>query len=62
MKDSEIIKCPKCGSREIGEGKQKGYAGMVPAKGALSRAIRYRICTQCGYIIEGYVSTPKKFK
>lgn len=57
--------CPKCGCREIGQGKQVGSARMMPADALAwsfgSNIIAY-ICTECGYIIEMRVEKPQKFK
>lgn len=66
--DTENITCPKCDSHEIGEGKHANMARMIPVaqfgvvKGASGSDIRYRVCTECGYIVEGYVEKPEKFK
>ncbi|PAE23831.1 MULTISPECIES: transcription initiation factor TFIIIB [Bacillaceae] len=55
--------CPKCGSNELGKGKHSGYGGMFPVdKMSLGSDIEYVICTSCGFIIEGYVKKPEKFK
>ncbi len=54
--------CPKCGSTELGKGKQSGYSAMQPLNGVLGSPIHYTICTDCGYIIEGYVTKPHRFK
>ena len=64
MKDDEkTVECPKCGSRELGKGKQSGYSAMHPTnKMSFGSTIEYLICTECGYIIEGYVKKPKRFK
>ncbi|UOQ45593.1 transcription initiation factor TFIIIB [Halobacillus salinarum] len=61
---TEVINCPKCGSRELGKGKHSGYAVMVPSEKALSLGsdIEYILCTDCGLIIESYVKKPEKFK
>lgn len=56
-------KCPKCGSNELGKGKHSGYGVMFPVdKVSLGSDIEYVICTSCGFIIEGYVKKPEKFK
>ena len=61
--DRIVEKCPKCGSNELGKGKHSGYGVMYPVgKMSLGSDIIYTICTKCGYIIEGYVSKPDKFK
>ena len=58
-----ILKCPKCGSQELGKGKQSGYALMSPvSKVSFGSGIEYLLCTDCGYIIESYVNSPEKFK
>ncbi|GKV69773.1 hypothetical protein NCCP2716_22710 [Sporosarcina sp. NCCP-2716] len=55
--------CPKCGSQELGRGKQNGYAVMSPvSKVRFGSAVEYLLCTDCGYIIESYVKNPEKFK
>lgn len=56
--------CPKCGSQEIGKGRQSGYAAVHPLHKvfALGSAIFHRICTNCGYVIESYVENPSRFK
>lgn len=57
--------CPKCGCREIGQGKQVAGAKMQPIdKLAMSFGsnIIADICTDCGYIIEMRVEKPHKFK
>ncbi|SIT88254.1 transcription initiation factor TFIIIB [Edaphobacillus lindanitolerans] len=56
-------KCPKCGGTELGKGKQSGYAMMAPVKKmSFGSNIEYILCTECGYIIESYVTKPEKFK
>ena len=58
-----ITECPKCAGKELGIGKQNGYAVMYPEnKMSLGSEIKYVICTECGLIIEGYVTKPNKFK
>lgn len=60
---ADITACPKCGSRELGKGKHSGYSAMHPVnKMIIGTTIEYVICTECGYIIEGYVKKPGKFK
>ncbi|MEK5064682.1 transcription initiation factor TFIIIB [Cytobacillus sp. FSL R5-0596] len=55
--------CPKCGSNELGKGKHSGHGVMLPVdKMSLGSDIEYFICTSCGFIIEGYVKKPEKFK
>ncbi|MEK5080583.1 transcription initiation factor TFIIIB [Solibacillus sp. FSL W7-1436] len=55
--------CPKCGSTDLGRGKHSGYSVMAPVnKMSLGSNIEYIICTDCGFIIEGYVVKPEKFK
>ncbi|MGM7702578.1 transcription initiation factor TFIIIB [Pseudalkalibacillus sp. Hm43] len=59
----DTSECPKCGGKELGRGKHSGYAVMAPLKKLSTGSnIEYIICTDCGYIIEGYVSKPEKFK
>lgn len=60
---SKVEKCPKCESTELGRGKQSGYAILYPAnKFGIGSPIEYIVCASCGYIIEGYVIKPEKFK
>ncbi|TQS74247.1 transcription initiation factor TFIIIB [Ornithinibacillus gellani] len=60
---SSVEACPKCGETELGKGKQSGYSVMsTKNKISMGSPIEYIICTQCGYIIEGYVTKPEKFK
>ncbi|MBX0356869.1 transcription initiation factor TFIIIB [Halobacillus sp. Nhm2S1] len=61
---TNIEKCPKCGERELGRGKQNGYAVMLPINKAMSfgSEVEHIICTSCGYIVESYVKKPGKFK
>lgn len=57
--------CPKCGSNEIGQGKQIGHGKMLPANNtfmSLGSNIIADICTECGYIMEMRVEKPYKFK
>jgi predicted nucleic-acid-binding Zn-ribbon protein len=60
---SDVTVCPKCRSRELGKGSQRGYSAMQNVNQiSLGSTIEYIICTECGYIIEGYVKKPEKFK
>lgn len=56
-------KCPICGCKEIGQGKQGGQGGMIPvgSKWTVS-VIVSDICTQCGHILSMRVEKPEKFK
>ncbi|QFT87601.1 hypothetical protein FIU87_02965 [Bacillus sp. THAF10] len=59
----KATECPKCGAKELGIGIHSGYGVMLPKnKMSLGSDIEYTICTQCGFIIEGYVKKPEKFK
>jgi hypothetical protein len=59
----KVETCPKCESSELGKGKQSGYGVMFPLnKMSFGSDIEYLICTSCGFIIEGYVKKPEKFK
>ncbi|MCA1318320.1 transcription initiation factor TFIIIB [Bacillus tianshenii] len=59
----KAAECPKCGAKELGIGKESGHGGMFPKnKMSLGSEVEYIICTECGYIIEGYVKKPGKFK
>ena len=63
MSYNKATECPKCGGKELGIGKQSGYSVMYPAnKMSFGSVIEYIICTSCGFIIEGYVKKPEKFK
>lgn len=56
-------KCPKCGSNELGKGKHSGYGVIFSVnKMSLGSDIEYLIYSNCGFIIEGYVKKPEKFK
>lgn len=58
-----IEECPKCGGKELGRGKQNGYAVLQPYyKMSFGSEIEHIICTECGFIIESYVKKPEKFK
>ncbi|MHC0036921.1 transcription initiation factor TFIIIB [Pseudoneobacillus sp. C159] len=60
---ARATECPKCGSKELGRGQHRSYAVMSPVnKMSFGSDIEYLICTECGYIIEGYVKKPEKFK
>jgi len=62
-KSTHITECPKCGGEELGIGKHSGHGVMYPDnKMSLGSDIKYIICTDCGFIIEGYVQKPAKFK
>lgn len=63
-KSTKVVECPKCGGTELGKGKHSGYAVMSPVnkKISLGSDIEYILCTDCGFIIESYVKSPKKFK
>ena len=57
--------CPKCGCREIGQGKQVAWAKMIPINNltmSFGSNIIADICTNCGYIIEMRVEKPNRFK
>lgn len=64
MKDStNKAECPKCGGNDFGKGKHSGYATMYPVgRMSLGSEVEYVICTKCGFIIDGYVKKPEKFK
>nr|WP_276519765.1 transcription initiation factor TFIIIB [Bacillus infantis] len=47
----------------MGKGFQNGYAVIRPEnKMSFGTPVEHIICTGCGYIIESYVTKPKKFK
>lgn len=56
--------CPKCGCKEIGQGKQTSQGKMMPIGDLMSFGsnIIADICTECGYIIEMRVEKPHKFR
>lgn len=63
VKRSKVKECPQCGEKELGIGKHTGYGVMYPKnKVSIGSEIEYMICTGCGFIIEGYVKKPEKFK
>lgn len=64
MRDStEATECPKCGGKELGKGQHVGYATITPYKKMrFGSDVVYIICTDCGFIIESYVTKPKQFK
>ncbi|TMU87072.1 transcription initiation factor TFIIIB [Bacillus sp. BHET2] len=61
---TNVTTCPKCLGTDLGKGKHSGYAVMSPVnkKMSLGSDIEYILCTDCGYIIESYVTKPEKFK
>lgn len=58
------IKCPECGSTEIGKGNLDGYALLRPADKmfSLGSPIIVELCTNCGLVINLRVKKPEKFK
>ena len=57
--------CPKCGCRQIGQGKQVTWAKMIPINNStmsFGSNIIADICTNCGYIIEMRVEKPNRIK
>lgn len=57
--------CPKCGCKEIGQGKQIAGGKMLPIDKvtmSFGSSVIADICTECGYIIEMRVEKPNKFK
>lgn len=62
-KSASVTECPKCGGEEFGRGKQSGYSAMQPvSKMGFGSTIEYIICVRCGFIIEGYVKKPGRFR
>ncbi|SEN71571.1 hypothetical protein SAMN05192533_11844 [Mesobacillus persicus] len=60
---TKISECPKCGGTEFGKGKHSGYGVIYPVnKMSFGSDFEYIICTDCGFLIEGYVKKPEKFK
>ncbi len=56
-------KCPYCGKQEFVEGKQEGYAIIVPVNKIFtlkSQILYHLICLNCGAIVKSYVKDPKK--
>ena len=63
MKHSNVKERSKCGGKKLGIGKHSGYGVMYPKnKVSTGSDVEYLICTECGFIIEGYVRKPEKFK
>ncbi|WP_432360757.1 transcription initiation factor TFIIIB [Sporosarcina sp. UB5] len=63
MKNFNVVECPKCDSREIGRGKQSGYAGVTPyERMGFNHSLVLLICTDCGWVIGSYVEKPAAFK
>jgi len=59
------MKCPKCGCKEIGQGKQSFQGKMLPINNLSilgGSDIIADICIDCGYIIETRVERPDRFK
>lgn len=58
------IKCPDCGSSEIGKGKLSGYAAIHPVGKVLSMGstIIVDVCTECGLVIQMKAEKPHRFK
>jgi len=47
----------------LGKGESRGHGGIARVdKVSLPSPVEYIICTKCGFIIEGYVKKPEKFK
>lgn len=59
----ENLKCPLCGSKEIGQGKQ-GQSRMIPMNKfwTTGSEIIADICTNCGHILSMKVRRPEIFK
>ncbi|BCB04148.1 transcription initiation factor TFIIIB [Bacillus sp. KH172YL63] len=62
--EEQTARCPKCGGTDLGKGMHSGYAVMSPVNKKLSfgSEIEHILCTDCGFIIESYVTKPQKFK
>ena len=59
----QVTECPKCGGKDLGKGESRGYGGISRVdKISLPSPVEHIICTKCGFIIEGYVKNPEKFK
>jgi DNA-directed RNA polymerase subunit RPC12/RpoP len=59
----EVTECPKCGGKELGKGKHSGYSVISPYKKMrFGSDVVYIICTECGFIIESYVTKPERFR
>lgn len=62
MKHILATECPKCGCTTIGRGYRLKNGAMIPYGGMFkSSAVVYEICTNCGYILAGYVDQPELF-
>ena len=62
MKRIPSTECPKCGCTEIGRGYHLRNGAMIPYGGVFkASAVMYEICTNCGYVIAGYVDQPELF-
>ena len=62
MKRIPATECPKCGCTIIGRGYHLKNGAIIPYGGLFkSSAVLYEICTNCGYIIAGYVDEPEMF-
>ncbi|MFC4387981.1 transcription initiation factor TFIIIB [Gracilibacillus marinus] len=63
MHPTNVTECPKCGGKELGKGKQRGYAVLYPDnKMSFGSDIEHIICIECGFILESYAKKPEKFK
>ena len=64
MRDStETTECQKCGGKELGKGRHSGNSAIAPYKKiSFGSNVVYIICTDCGFIIESYVTKPEQFK
>lgn len=63
--ESSVTECPKCGGTKIGKGRNSGYGAIYPAEKmrlGTGSNVEYILCTNCGFVIETYVTDPNKFK
>ncbi|MFJ7953753.1 transcription initiation factor TFIIIB [Lysinibacillus sp. NPDC096418] len=60
MQNSHEMVCVQCGGKEIGQGKQSGYATVSPYKKMGFGS--HLICTDCGWVVGSYVEDPSAFK
>lgn len=66
-KEIEIEKCPQCGNKTFGEGRQMAQGNIQSTKGILKGTLSvgtplyHTICLNCGSIVRSYVEKPAIF-